>query len=100
MSALVQLRVVGLLEGVSLLVLLFIAMPLKYLGGIPDAVRVVGSLHGLFFLMFLVALFRAASEFDWPPRRYLTVAIVAVVPFGVFWLDRTLKSEEPRIPPE
>lgn len=89
-----------MLEGVSLLVLLFIAMPLKYLGGIPDAVRVVGSLHGLFFLMFLVALFRAASEFDWPPRRYLTVAIVAVVPFGVFWLDRTLKSEEPRIPPE
>ena len=56
MTALRQLRLVAFLEGSSFLVLLFIAMPLKYLAGLPLAVRVAGSVHGLLFLVFLAAL--------------------------------------------
>ena len=66
MTALRQLRLVALLEGTSFLVLLFVAMPLKYLAGLPLAVRIVGSLHGLLFLMFLAALLRAGSQRGWP----------------------------------
>ena len=62
MGALSMLRWVALLEGVSFLFLLFVAMPLKYLGGLPQAVRVTGSIHGLLFVLFVVALFRVVLE--------------------------------------
>ena len=61
MTALRHLRLVALLEGSSFLVLLFIAMPLKYLADQPLAVRIVGSIHGLLFVIFMAALFRAGS---------------------------------------
>ena len=56
MTPLRQLRLVALLEGTSFVVLLFIAMPLKYLADLPLAVRIVGSVHGALFLMFLAVL--------------------------------------------
>ena len=58
MTALRQLRLVALLEGASFLVLLFVAMPLKYLAGMPLAVRIAGSIHGALFIAFVVALYR------------------------------------------
>ncbi|WP_437709655.1 DUF3817 domain-containing protein [Sorangium sp. So ce448] len=93
MSALRTLRVVGFLEGLSFLVLLTVAMPLKYIFGLPIAVRIAGSAHGLFFLLFVSALFRAATERDWPRRRSLTALLASLVPGGTFALDRTLKRE-------
>lgn len=93
MTALRQLRLVALLEGASFLVLLFIAMPLKYLADLPLAVRIVGSAHGMLFLLFLVALYRAASERGWPPRRWLIAFVSSVVPFGTFIFDRSLRRE-------
>jgi integral membrane protein len=92
MTPLRQLRLVALLEGTSFLVLLFVAMPLKYLAG-PLAVRVVGSVHGVLFLMFLVVLYRAGSERAWPPRRWLIAFVSSVVPFGTFVFDRSLRCE-------
>ena len=64
-----RLRFIGLWEGVSFLVLLIIAMPLKYLAGWPDAVRVVGMAHGILFLLYLAAAMQVATERDWPWRR-------------------------------
>jgi integral membrane protein len=93
MKVLRQLRLVALLEGSSFVVLLFIAMPLKYLAGLPLAVRIVGSVHGLLFLMFMAALYRAARERDWPLRRSLLAFVASIVPFGTFVFDPSLRRE-------
>ena len=93
MTALRQLRFVALLEGSSFLILLFVAMPLKYLAGLPLAVRIVGTVHGLLFLIFMVALYRAGSQCRWPFRRWLLAFAASILPFGTFVFDRSLRSE-------
>ena len=81
-SSLRTLRVATMLEGVSLLVLVAIAMPLKYAAGMPMATRVVGTLHGLLFVIFVVALYRAVVEQGWRWPRWLRIFLAAVVPGG------------------
>lgn len=98
MTALRQLRLVALLEGVSFLLLLFIAMPLKYLADLPLAVRVVGSAHGLLFVLFLAALLRAAVSRRWPLSRSFLAFVSSLVPFGTFVFDRSLQREIARSP--
>src|SRR5688572_17876718 len=93
MTALRQLRIVALLEGSSFVALLFIAMPLKYLAGLPLAVRIAGSVHGLLFLMFMAALYRAGRQRDWPLRRSVLAFVSSIVPFGTFFFDRSLRRE-------
>jgi integral membrane protein len=93
MSALRRLRLVAFLEGSSFLLLLLVAMPLKYLAGYPLAVRIVGSIHGLLFLIFLAALFRAATERAWPLRRSSAAFVASILPFGTFVFDRSLRRE-------
>jgi integral membrane protein len=82
MSALSTFRTVARLEGMSFLVLLFIAMPIKY--GFHDAraVRLVGGLHGVLFLAFLTALLRVALEQNWSWRLAVRVFALSLVPFG------------------
>lgn len=92
-TALRQLRLVALLEGSSFLILLFIAMPLKYLAGLPLAVRVVGSIHGALFLLFLAALYRAAGARAWPRRRSVIAFVASILPFGTFVFDASLRGE-------
>jgi integral membrane protein len=74
-------------------VLLFVAMPLKYWAGLPLAVRIVGSVHGLLFVLFVGTLFRAAVEREWPLRRSAVALLSSLVPFGTFAFDRSLKRE-------
>ena len=93
MSALRRFRHVALAEGVSYLVLLFVAMPLKYWAGLPLAVRVVGGLHGALFVVFVVALLHAASERGWPILRTATAFVSSLVPFATFVFDRSLRRE-------
>ena len=93
MSELKQFRVVAFLEGLSFVLLLFVAMPLKYWAGLPLAVRVVGAVHGLLFLAFLGALFRVSVERGWAPRRWLLAFGSSLIPFGTFAFDRSLKRE-------
>jgi integral membrane protein len=93
MTELKQFRWVAFSEGLSFVVLLFVAMPLKYWAGLPLAVRVVGSLHGLLFVAFLWALFRVAVERGWPMKRWLVAFLSSLIPFGTFVFDRSLKRE-------
>lgn len=88
---------VARLEGVSFLVLLGIAMPLKYLAGIPLAVRISGALHGLLFLAFLHALFRVVSEDGWPRRRTAIWLVASVMPLALFFVERDL-TRRARVP--
>lgn len=86
-TSLGRLRVVGFLEGVSFLVLLGVAMPLKYMWDEPQAVRVVGMAHGVLFLAYLAATLQVMLEHDWNWKRAALVAAASLVPFGTFYAD-------------
>jgi integral membrane protein len=92
-SELRRFRWLAFLEGLSFVLLLFFAMPLKYWAGLPIAVRIVGMAHGLLFLAFGWTLFRVALEREWPPRRWGLALLSSLVPFGTFVFDRSLKRE-------
>ena len=85
------LRVAALVEGVSFLVLLGIAMPLKYAAGMPGAVKVVGWLHGVLFVAFCVFLAVAFFAARWPVGRAALVFVGALVPFGPMLLEPRMK---------
>ncbi len=93
MTELKQFRWVAFVEGLSFVLLLFVAMPLKYWAGLPLAVRIVGSLHGLLFVAFLWTLFRVTVEREWSAKRWMTALVSSIVPFGTFLFDRSLKRE-------
>jgi integral membrane protein len=93
MPVLRQLRFIAFIEGLSFVLLLFVAMPLKYFAGLPLAVRIVGGAHGLLFVLFLAALVRAATECDWTLRRSVIAFASSLVPFGTFVFDRSLREE-------
>lgn len=87
LTSLGRLRVVGFLEGVSFLVLLGVAMPLKYYWGEPQAVRVVGMAHGVLFLAYLAATLQAMLEHGWTLKRAALVAAASLAPCGTFYAD-------------
>ena len=90
-----QLRILLHLEGVSLLALLFVAMPLKYVAGYPVAVRIVGSLHGILFLSFVAGVVELGLEQRWSRGRIARAILASIVPFGSFVLDRAWRRSLP-----
>lgn len=97
MTPIGRLRTIGLLEGTSFLLLLGIAMPLKYMFGLPLAVKVAGWAHGLLFVLLCVALAHAARTARWTLPRTAGVFIAALLPFGPFVIDGRLKREDTAI---
>lgn len=87
-------RVVSLLEGASFLLLVFVAMPLKYMAGMPFAVRVVGMIHGLLFVAYVAALWAASDAPGWTLRRSALFFVASLVPFGALWVEKTLRDDE------
>lgn len=87
-----RLRLASILDGVSFLILLAVAMPLKYLAGMPMAVRLVGSIHGILFVVLCLCLLAAWMRRRLPLRWCVTVLACAVVPAAPFFLDRHLQS--------
>ena len=83
-----------MIEGASFLLLLGIAMPLKYLAGMPEAVRIVGMIHGLLFVVYLAAAIHAALSLHWPLSRSLLVLGAAIFPAGPFLIDGWLRRLE------
>jgi integral membrane protein len=92
-SSVGRLRAAGLAEGLSFVLLLGVAMPLKYAAGYPLAVRIVGWVHGLLFMFYCYALLVAATERGWPWKRSVKFFVAALLPFGPFVLDRELRAE-------
>lgn len=88
------LRRVALLEGISFLVLLLIAMPLKYLAQMPLAVKYVGWLHGVLFIAFCAALLRAFLAVRPPILQAAWVFLTGLLPGGPFLAERTLLGWE------
>ena len=83
-------RLISFVEGISFLVLLFIAMPLKYLAGIPLAVRIVGMTHGVLFILFVLALYKASKEYAWDKSMTIKLFIYSVIPFGFIPIEKTI----------
>jgi integral membrane protein len=89
-----SLEVASRVEGISLLCLFLVAMPLKYVGGFPFAVTFAGSAHGLLFLWFCARLFHAHLELGLHWRTSLGVLFSAAMPFGFLWIGRQLSSTD------
>ncbi|HEY0007502.1 MAG TPA: DUF3817 domain-containing protein [Tepidisphaeraceae bacterium] len=84
------LRVVGLLEGLSFIVLVFIAMPLKYLAEQPAAVKIVGLVHGVLFVVVVGVLTWTWIAAQWPARRAALALAASLIPGGPIFIDRRM----------
>ena len=89
---LARFRMVSLAEGVSFLLLLCVAMPLKYAAHMPAATMVFGMIHGLLFLAYLALAYDAKQAQNWDGKRFAVVLIASVLPTGPFWLHKSLKK--------
>lgn len=87
-----RVRVLGLVEGVSFLLLLGVAMPLKRLAGIPEAVTYIGWAHGVLFILLGLAVMQAWLEKALSFKQSALVMVAALLPFGPFVMDRRLES--------
>ena len=87
-------RLIAFLEGISLLILVFIAMPIKYGLGDPSVVKMVGQAHGILFLLFILLAIKVSIEQVW---RFKTttwkVLISSFIPFGTFYIDKHILSK-------
>src|SRR5688572_9414430 len=81
-------------EGISFLLLLGVAMPLKYAAGRPGAVKVFGWIHGALFVLLCAVLAAEARRRRWPWTRSLAVFVAALLPFGPFLFDRRIARYE------
>lgn len=93
MKSIRNLRIVGILEGVSFLVLAA-AMVVKYGYGIPEAVKYPGWAHGVLFMLYMVAVPLAKKSMNWNFKWLLIAWAASLVPFGTFVLDRYLVKQE------
>lgn len=93
MSELKKFRLINKIEGISFILLLFVAMPLKYSFGYPMATKIVGMLHGLLVFAFIYQIFEAKKEagFSWKETAFYS--ILSLVPFGSFYTDRELAKK-------
>lgn len=90
-----QFKVIGYLEGISFLLLLGIAMPLKYIWGMDMAVTIVGGAHGGLFVLYVAAIFYMMLRVRWSLWTALLAFIASIVPFGPFIFDaKVLKQQE------
>jgi len=87
-------RKAAIAEGISFLVLLIVAMPLKYFAGMPLAVTIVGSLHGALFIAFMIMVYLVKEKYKKPIRWGIIAFIASVVPFGTFYMDKEWKKEQ------
>jgi integral membrane protein len=89
-----QLRWIGNAEGISYLILLFVAMPLKYLFDYPMAVKVNGWVHGALFMVYIAAVLKTAYIIKWDFMRVGIALLASLIPFATFVLDKKLQQNQ------
>ncbi|WP_457598036.1 DUF3817 domain-containing protein [Hydrogenimonas sp.] len=94
MSEMKRFRLINKVEGYSYLVLLFVAMPLKYIFGYAVATKLFGMIHGILFIAFVYQLARAAYGVPFSKKESLIFFIASLVPFGSFYTDRLCGVKE------
>ena len=81
-------KTVALLEGISLLLLLFFAMPMKYIFELPIYVRIIGMAHGLLFIIYIILAIMNKIEEKWGTKKFLIICVASVIPFGTFYIEK------------
>ena len=87
-TSLCRLRVITFAEGLSYLVLLFVAMPLKYFAGYPSAVRSFGMIHGVLFVIFVLYVVACLIKYRWSISKAAIIFAASFIPFANFYVDR------------
>ncbi|MCF6330265.1 MAG: DUF3817 domain-containing protein [Sulfurimonas sp.] len=85
---------INTIEGYSYILLVFVAMPMKYLLEIPSAVKIVGMIHGVLFIIFCIFLVLAWNESKWSHKENIIFFIASLVPFGTFFTKSKIKAYE------
>lgn len=81
-------RIISFLEGVSYLLLLFVATPIKYLQDNPEYVKLLGMPHGILFMLYIILAFVIKKEMNWNYKNLGIILICSVIPFGTFYVDK------------
>lgn len=87
MKTLKFLRLIAILEGVSFILLLGIAVPLKYIYGYTEATKEIGMAHGILFMLYCVMIIPAKEKFNWSLKHSFMAFIASLLPFGTFIAD-------------
>lgn len=93
MQELKRFKMINKIEGISFIVLLFVAMPLKYFFGFPIAVKIVGMLHGLLVFVFIYQIIEAKKEAGFTWNETALYFILSLIPFGSFYTDKLLAKK-------
>ena len=86
-------RLTAFLEGVSYILLLFIAVPIKYLLNEALFVKILGMPHGILFILYILFSIIAKIKYNWNFRKILVISIASLVPFGTFYIDKKYLTE-------
>ena len=90
-NALGRFRVISALEGFSYLLLVFIAMPIKYIGENPYPVKILGMAHGVLFIIFMISLFETKIKKSWNTGMTFQLFVLSLIPFGAFFIEKRVK---------
>jgi len=97
MSELNKFRLINKIEGYSFLILLFIAMPLKYMMGYPVATKIVGMLHGMLFIAFIYQLIEATRSVPLSKKEAFIFFVASVIPFGSFYTEAVCSKKHDEV---
>lgn len=81
-------KTVALLEGISLLLLLFFAVPMKHIFNMPVFVSIIGMAHGLLFIGYIILASMLKSEEKWASKKFVMICLASIVPLGTFYMER------------
>src|SRR5690606_33390788 len=84
---------VALWEAISTVILFFVAMTLKYLADIPEAVRVAGSIHGFLVVIFVILLIMCWQTYNWKFSRVVKYFVLSLIPIVSFWVEKDVKKD-------
>ncbi len=92
-SSINRLRITGVLEGISLLILICIGLPLKYIMKISGVIKFIGPIHGAIFLLFIFLSIGVASEYNWKRKMLFKILLASFIPFGTFYINKKILSK-------
>ncbi|WP_417887906.1 DUF3817 domain-containing protein [Zunongwangia sp.] len=83
-------KIISTLEAISFLLLLLVAMPLKYIWGMPQMVQVLGMAHGILFVLYVLGAYYMYEILNWKIKSLLVAIFCSVIPFGPFYVERKM----------
>ena len=93
MSELKKFKFINKIEGISYILLLFVAMPLKYSFGYPIATKIMGSIHGVLVFAFIYQIIEAKKDAGFTLKETAIYSILSLIPFGSFYTDKLLAKK-------